>query len=213
MAALARYLRALTTSPRSDQGFNALETTNLLNVLNNLNLELIDGFNALKTIGRLFIYLNPNLLSMDGFGALESATEITIIENGRFLSNGPIQTVPTFPSLTTVSNKIDIVENRNLVDIPGFNALTDVKEIRIAEHQFLEDISGFNSLTDIGALRIRQNTLSAITGFTALQRAGRVELSVSGGPLTSLAGVRASPTRAARRLARSRSFARRRPTL
>ncbi|MEE2940389.1 MAG: hypothetical protein VX460_08395 [Planctomycetota bacterium] len=219
-------MRALTAaSLRSHQGFNALERlrnatveesaaeatlTDGISIVSNTGLQFVDGFNMLREnrVG-LTVFENPVLTSVGGFGMLEFFRSII------FADNPLLETIPSFESLRgnpfpslTEGAQVQFNNNTVLRDIPGFNALEDPGAIKIRRNAGLLDISGFNgvtgftntSLSGVARVDIRiesNDSLEAITGFSALGIAAALTIR-DNAALTSLAGVRASPTRAVR---------------
>ncbi|BDA42052.1 hypothetical protein COCOBI_02-8530 [Coccomyxa sp. Obi] len=102
----------------SVSGFQALESTDALDISACDVLISISGFSALRLIGTISIASNPLLTSIPDFPALTSAGYIQISDNPSLTA------ITGFLSLTSITNiPPEIIRNTKLTDISGLSTL------------------------------------------------------------------------------------------
>ena len=118
-----------------------------LEELNNAGMTLINGFNALNDVEEIEIKKNENITDITGFAALN-----------------------------TLTDKLKIEDNDELLDISNFTGTT-FEDIEIKKNKKLADITGFGNVMTLTKLKLEENALTQISGFvTGSSVMGDVEI-------------------------------------
>ena len=134
-------------------------------------LTSIDGFGCLSVIGGgLFVGSNGALINLPSFDSLTSIAQDVNISGNPMLSS-----LPTFSSLSSLGGSLAVGTNALLVNAPDFEALISVgMEINFTGNPLLTSLPQFPVLTTIGTnIGIGSNSaLEAISGFPLLNSLG-----------------------------------------
>ncbi len=154
---------------KSLDGLNKLSSLKYsLYISENNSLIDLKGLDNLKTINKnVYIQKNDSLLNINGLNSLEAIGHNIEINN-----NSSLKTVEWPISLQTISNDIKIKDNNKLIEIKGFEGITEIHSLHIEDNRELVSINGFNSLSHITFwLYIDGNSrLVNINGFNTLKK-------------------------------------------
>ena len=119
--------------------------------------------------------------SLDGDFVITEAAQFEILDgvckiNGNltFTDLSDVSTLPSFDNLTTVTNRLRIASNPNLVTINGFLNLRQVGSVDITRNDALLQLTGFFGLTEtMNGITVDKNPiLNSISAFNNINSVG-----------------------------------------
>ena len=150
-------------------GFNNVDTiTGIINGFGVVTPFIFNGFEQLKSVRSIILTELKGLSGITGFSNLENIELLLRIQNCDSLRQAEL-----FPSLKK-AEFINVLDNRNLSSLKGFNQLRISNNISVSFNFNLKEIDGFHFLDSVYSnLTISVNSnLETINGFDNLRFVG-----------------------------------------
>lgn len=160
------FFIAVNTLLNSLNGLDNLEEVGgSLQVLNNPTLQNLTGLSGFRKANNIVILGNDSIINIDGLKNVNEVTGGITIQ-----SNDGLQNINAFGNVETMNGVVSISQNGSLVEILGFEKLTDLSVLDINNNENLITISSFASLSTINSrISINSNqSLAEISPFTSL---------------------------------------------
>ena len=142
-------------SPSTDYSEELLDTRPLASI------RMIDG--------ELLISRLRNLVSVEGFKNLEQVNGDFTLSGCGLKKIGAIDKLSLIKGSLTIGNNTGKYGENGLLEIVGFNKLTDVESIYISGNSSVKKIEGFNALEKINTLQIMSVGVEEISNFKKLK--------------------------------------------